>query len=116
MLQTRALLLYLVILGELLLSYILKSDASLIVNTKGTKEPVYSKDAGRYAKACPESRGKATVSYFSLDNSTCFSISLTQCTKLGQMLFVKGLLKSPFRTMNKPPHNLGSPLPVCPQR
>ena len=38
------------------------SYASLIVDTKGTKEPVYSKDAGRYAKACPESRGKATVS------------------------------------------------------
>ena len=35
---------------------------SLIVDTKGTKEPVYSKDAGRYAKACPESRGIATVS------------------------------------------------------
>ena len=38
------------------------SDASLIVDTKGTKEPVYSKDAGRYAKACPESQGIATVS------------------------------------------------------
>ena len=25
------------------------SDASLIVDRKGTKEPVYSKDAGRYA-------------------------------------------------------------------
>ena len=33
----------------------------LIVDTKGTKEPVYSKDAGRYAKACLESRGIATV-------------------------------------------------------
>ena len=33
-----------------------------MVDTKGTKEPVYSKDAGRYAKAFPEPQGMVSVS------------------------------------------------------
>ena len=32
----------------------------LIVDIEGTEEPVYSKDAARYAKACTESQGIAT--------------------------------------------------------
>ena len=56
-------LLYLVIPGaSFSLIETSSSDASLIVDTKGTKEPAYSKDAGRYAKACPESQGIANVS------------------------------------------------------
>ena len=39
-----------------------RSDASLIVDTKGTKEPVYAKDAGPYSKAFSESRRRYSSS------------------------------------------------------
>ena len=56
-----------------------RSDASLIVDTKGTKGPVYSKDARRYSEACRESRGIATVSLSGEFRLLCFfSIGLTQ--------------------------------------
>ena len=38
------------------------NNALFSIDKKGAKEPVHSRDDGRYAKACPESRGIATVS------------------------------------------------------
>ena len=50
--------------GKLLLGYTRDAlhQCSVFSDKKGTKEPVHSRDGGRYAKACPESQGIAKVS------------------------------------------------------
>ena len=56
--------------GKLMSSYIMRRLAPIAllrVDSYGTKGPVHSRDAGRFAKACPESRAIATAIH--LENS-----------------------------------------------